>query len=820
MSPMEIFTHMWGLLCLILYGQFFPVCGLVWNPNEKPSIQVLDIDNTLGNESFTEHLSLHLSSAPILRYRRINFKQQLMQAFRVLDHTPLSLMGSHIKIHEKRFQKLTHLHTNDNFMTRKDLNHEFLIKHHLQFHTCQSFCINNKATMLNTKSALQDIRKFTPRYSGISWIKTSQSVKIDGYQATYDIQFQNISLPENYSSLGFNGIEIFHINDNQSLEQIDFDEIGVTTNYWSSIKDGRYYEKIPLQLLSSYKQKENVIRILVPVATHALVHQDYYGRCVCQRSLFNNDANLEKARNILKTSLSFRFNTPQNIELLRLKDHSPASASTIFSLMQQNQTAPNSKIIHNSDLHPLLLGFSSEPCTGQNCQFDEPKSKETQDLLHYLFDNRSKIGLTHNSHTKRAVLASLGTSIFVKALAMSSPYLLQATSQPFKKLLSEFHHSQQLYADPSIQFSNTTELNQHLNVQFQNTPLKLIYAQNKFDISIRHQFPALERYTTENVAFAEEIRRASEILGFYGKMMDQEIPKIILNSIIANSKYPISANPILFDIFHSASFAVFRAYYEIIRLDQQFETTELLALPHKVMENDLFYFSTSNHSLDSSQLSSSTSVAESKCFNSMISTTPTPLHHCKEIKKVSSIFSKILTLKHAFVFQIKGPSTIKISCLGQLSDTIKLPYDVNLLLISQSCDLAINHKSLTKFVDRQSQQLSSFKFKILLQYQLVRFNSFKQNILFILHIIAIILSIIIVFILSFLAIAVYIKHRYKPKFYDDNLTIEHDQHQSLPVSHNSLHNISTLEELQTSTEKDRQSKIPLRLKFSPPGDKN
>ena len=98
---------------------------LTWTPSAQPSILNLDIDNSLGNESFTEHLSLHLTSAPILRYRRIDFKRQILQGYRILDHTSLSLLGNHIKIHENRFKQLTHLHNNDNFLTRKDLDHDY-----------------------------------------------------------------------------------------------------------------------------------------------------------------------------------------------------------------------------------------------------------------------------------------------------------------------------------------------------------------------------------------------------------------------------------------------------------------------------------------------------------------------------------------------------------------------------------------------------------------------------------------------------------------------------------------------------------------------
>ena len=780
---------------------------LTWTPSAQPSILNLDIDNSLGNESFTEHLSLHLTSAPILRYRRIDFKRQILQGYRILDHTSLSLLGNHIKIHENRFKKLTHLHNNDNFLTRKDLDHEFLIKDHLQYHTCQSFCINHKASMLDTVSSLRDIQAFTPRFPGITWLKSAQTVQLSDYDSEYQIDFDNISLIHNFESLNFVQTEIFHINENRVLEEIQISEIGVSTNYWSSIKNGQFYQKIPLHLLTAFDQLSNKIKILVPLATHSLIPETYYGRCVCQRSLINNDINLEKARNIIKSSLQFRFNTPQNIEFLRLKSHGPASASSIYSLLQNNKTAPVTKLIHKSDIHPLLLNPPvDQPCeNGQCIQHDQPSLTSEYEILHSLFLNSTHL---HDTTTPlhrhaRAALASLGTSIFLKAITVSSPYLWQTASEPFKKLIAEFKDSRKILPEPTLQFQNTSTLNNYMHQKFLNTPMKLKYLNNRFEISIRHQFPSLQRYTRENLEFAEDIKRAAETLGFYKTLLENEIPRLIINSIVSQSKYPVSTNPILFDLYHSASFIVFRAFFEIIKLDEPYESTQLVSLPHKMMGQELYYYHTNNHSLDGTQLSSTSSVSDSICFNSMSSATPTPLNRCQQDKEVSEILKRLFNLKNASLFQIQGPSTIKISCLGHLSDTLKLPHDINLILISNSCELALNHNSLVKLLDRTSQQISSFKFSILLQYQLPKYNSFQEKVMFFLNILAITLSVVILILCAFTLTMAYLKHRFRPQFIEDNLTIEMD---TKDLNHSdslkSLHQLVTLENMPESEKRN------------------
>lgn len=778
--------------------------GLTWTPSDKPSILNLDIDNSLGNQSFTEHLSLHLTSAPILRYRRIDFRRQIMQAYRILDQTALSLLGNHIKIHENRFQRLTHLHNNDNFLTRKDMDHEFLIKDHLQYHTCQVYCINHKATMINTLSSLNDIQRFTPRFPGKTWLKSAQSVALSDYNSKYKIQFDNISLTNNFKALGFNKVEIFHINGNRVLEKIDFSEIGVSTNYWSSIKNGQFYQKIPLHLLTAFDQISNKIQIFVPLATHSLIPETYYGRCVCQRSLVNNDVNLEKARNIIKSSLKFRFDTPQNIEFLRLKSNAPATASSIYSLLKNNKTAAVTKLIQRSDIHPLLLDPpSNQPCEDGSCiQQDEPMSHSTYALLQSLFTNPS---LLHNTSTtlqrqERAALTSLGTSIFFKAITISSPYLWQTASEPFKKLIAEFKDSRRIQPTPSLQFHNTSELNDYLEQKFMNTPLKLKHLNDKFEITIRHKFPTLKQYTRENIQFAEDIKRASETLGFYKSLLEEDIPKLIINSIIATSEFPISPNPVLFDLYHSASFIVFRAFFEIIKLNEPYESIRLISMPHKMLGHELYHYQTNNYSLDGTQLSSTTSISDSKCFNSMSSSTPTPLISCKQDKKPSRILETLIKLKSATLFQIQGPSTIKITCLGHLSDTLKLAHDLNLIVISNSCDLVLNHNSLIKLLDRTSQQLSSFKFRLLLQYQLPQYNSFQEKIMFFLNILATTLSVMILILCILAVAAMYLKHKFKPQFIEDNLTIAMDtKKMNHSNSMESLHQLVTLDHLPESS---------------------
>ena len=773
---------------------------LTWAPSEQPSILNLDIDNSLGNESFTEHLSLHLTSAPILRYRRIDFKRQILQAYRIFDHTALSILGQHIKIHEKRFHRLTHLHNNENFLTRKDMDHEFLIKDHLQYHACESYCVNHKATMINTISSLKDIQAFTPRVPGITWLKTAQSVQLSDYDSKYQIDFDNTSLINQFRTLGFDSVNVFHINGDRVLEKIEMSEIGVSTSYWSSIKNGQFYQKIPLHLLTAFDQRGNNIRIFVPLATHSLIPESYFGRCVCQRSLIKNDINLEKARNIIKSSLQFRFNTPQNIEFLRLKAHGPPTASSVYSLLTNNQTATGTKLIHSSDIHPLLLASpSNQPCEDGDCtQQDQPVSHPSFAILNTIFNNHSFPHNTSRRHQRAAL--SLGTSIFLKAVAISSPYLWQTASKPFKKLIAEFKDSRQMQLRPTLQFHNISALNEQLEQKFGNTPLKLKYMNDKFEVTIRHQFPTLEKYTRENIQFAEDIKRASETLGFYKTLLEEEIPKLIINSIISASEFPISPNPILFDLYHSSSFIVFRAFFEIIKLNEPYESTRLISMPHKMLGHELYYYQTNNYSLDGTQLSSTKSISDSQCFNSMSSSIPTPLKGCTQDKKVAKILEPVIELKSATLFQIQGQSTIKITCLGHLSDTLKLAHDVNLIVISNACELALNHNSLIKLMDRKSQQSSSFKFRILLQYQLPKYNSFQEKIMFFLSILATTLSIMILIMCILAIIAIYLKHRFHPQFIEDNLTIEMDtKKMNHSDSMESLHKLVTLEHMPDSS---------------------
>ena len=748
-----------------------------WTPSQKPVIVDLDIDNTLGNESFTEHLSLHLTTAPIVRYRRIDFKRQILQAYRILDISELSLLGSQIKVHQNRFNMLTSLQVNDGFMTRKYLSREFLIKDNIEYNTCNSLCINQGATMIDNKDAYDELQQLTPRYKGMTWLYTSQNVQLDNFDAEYDVQFGNISLLTEYEKLGFNDMKIFYLNDNQSLEQIQLDEIGVSTNYWSSLNKGRYYQKTPLQLQVNFQQPQNAINMYVPIPTHSLLPRSFYARCVCSRSLLMNTKKLDQAKDILKSSLTFQHNTPQSLEFLRLKRHGPPSGSSIHSLLQNDKVASISKLISVSDIHPLLvdsipqnLSCSAKQCTLHDDPNQSTKSQEsTLTLLNHIFPQHN-LDIFHRG--KRAILASVGTSVFLKALTISSPYLIQSAAKPFQKLVNEFKDSKHLYEDPNMQFVNISQLNSYLKVHFSNTPLKMRYAKNKFEIVLNHQFPTITAYTTANVAFANDLKRASELLAFFKDILETEIPKIIIHSIIASLDFPLSHNPVIFDLYHSASFIVFRTYFEIIRLDQPVETTRLIALPHKQLGTNLHFYKTSNYSLDQQQLSGTESIQSSQCFNEMSSSTPTPLHACPQIQKPTNVLARLIMLKSASLFQIQGPSTVKISCEGHMSDTIKLGSDINLLLISNSCTLSLNYKALTKIFDKTSQQLSSFKFKQLLSYNLPQYNTFQQKVFFYISVLATVTALILLILCATILVCIYFKRRYKPKFLNDNLSIE------------------------------------------------
>ena len=199
---------------------------LTWAPGEKLQLIQIQLKQN-DNQSFKEQLSVLLAEAPVLKYKRTDFKRQVWHGLRVIDHGEMAVLGAQLKIHQNRFQKLDRLRVNNGFVTRKGLENEYFIQEHITYPQCQQLCVAKSSTMIHTAKQLQEIFSLTPRYRTKSWLLTAQNVSLEGFNSNYSIRFDDQDLVKEYKKLGFNGIEFKYFDENQKVRSLDQAQIGV-----------------------------------------------------------------------------------------------------------------------------------------------------------------------------------------------------------------------------------------------------------------------------------------------------------------------------------------------------------------------------------------------------------------------------------------------------------------------------------------------------------------------------------------------------------------------------------------------------------------
>ena len=303
------------MMMLIFLCAFFPcvlslALPITWTPGGNP-------DKILLTKTNSSAVHLIVNNGLTFQHNLQYFRRQLFQSTQVVDVAQLNVLARNILTQNNRFQKLSKLNVHDQYLSREDLDFEYIFKDFLKFDQCVDFCIFNRGHLLENVLELKSVQKFVPRYSDFFWVNTRQSATLNHYKANYTVYFDDVNLWKNSSVLGFNNSKIQGIDKNGKLAHIPQNKLAPRYSYWNAIEDDYYFPE-HLKLLTKVNN-DGRIRFLLPVLNSALHVPQYFAQCICARNLGENLNTLQKSQSIVRQAANLLSGISTEIESIRFK---------------------------------------------------------------------------------------------------------------------------------------------------------------------------------------------------------------------------------------------------------------------------------------------------------------------------------------------------------------------------------------------------------------------------------------------------------------------------------------------------------------------
>ena len=332
-----------AFLCALLPCVLSARLPIQWTPGGKP-------DKILLTKTNSSAVYLILNNGVTFQNNLQYFRRQLFQSTQVVDVAQINILARNIQTQNERFQKLSKLNVHDKYLSRADLDFEYIFKDYLKFDQCVDYCIFNQGHLLENVSELKSVQKFVPRYSDFYWINTRQSATLKQYKANYTIYFDNVNLWENSSILGYNNSQIQGIDKNGQLSDIPQDKLAPRYSYWNAI-DNDYYFPEHLKLLTKINN-DGRIRFLLPVLNSALHVPEYFAQCICARNLNQNLNTLQKSQSIARQAANLLSGISTDIEEIRFKSVDENNLVPIDQVLTSN-LYHNPKIVKPAEIGVL-----------------------------------------------------------------------------------------------------------------------------------------------------------------------------------------------------------------------------------------------------------------------------------------------------------------------------------------------------------------------------------------------------------------------------------------------------------------------------------
>ena len=754
--------------CAMLPGVLLVTLPVKWSPGGNPDKMLLTKNNSSA-------VYLIVNNGITFQHNRQYFRRQLFHSTQVVDVAQLNILARNILTQNSRFQQLSKLNVHDQYLSREDLEFEYIFKDFLKFDQCVNFCIFNRGHLLENVAELKSVQKFVPRYSDFFWINTRQSATLKHYKTNYTVFFDDVNLWKNSSVLGFNNSQIQGINKHGKLARISQHKLAPRYSYWNAIDDDYYFPE-HLKLLTKVNN-DGRIRFLLPVLNSALHVPEYFAQCICARSLGQNLNTLQKSQSIVRQATNLISGISTDIESIRFKSNDENNlipidqvlTSTLYhtpkivkpaeiGILSQSKNHSN-QLQHLgtiSDINEAAQFFSNFSELKLNLQNPNLIYDIDEDLGTPL-DTLTQIENTELSRKKRLtplVVQSLpaASKFLFKIAASSTPYLLKRFN-PYIQLKHKLKRYFQLNP-PQI----TTKITNSLKDFFSRSPVKFNISEKIYAIKFKTPFTSVNSLEPPSLYFARQIYRAAHQLQYFHKHLINILPQIIFANLKQNIKFPIKR--IQVGATRKGSLLFFHYIWEIERNDEPVEDLSFVSLPHLSKQQQEFHYQLpGNYTQHDFHIKSRQETCLQSILQQKVTNFPStcPLVPALDQSIIKPLFKENVPP----ILSIRGPSHLQLSCKGEPSIFQILKYDVNVILLGPNCRLTVNYKNLKGSFILPSSVHSHSIFKILLQYDLPKISSFQDHFSLVVSILSILGSILVTMILLLLIFICYLKIKYK-----------------------------------------------------------
>ena len=780
--------------CLMIMITIPIVLGttLQWEPQMEPEIHRIKLDQ--GDEQVTDII---LGSSPVVRISEMEYKRQLYSSQTLVEHSSVSIFGHNILLQQSRFDESTQLEHFESFVSRLDLDYELMIVPHLTWSQCYTKCQSHHSSMISNLGQLATMEKLTSRYKGHSWIQTQQSTQVkDMYDIEYTVDFANMTiLPHNQFNTS---VLVLKTNSFGKMIQIDENKIGSRALYFDPTGKGEYYP-FESYYLETRITHDRQFELLLPLFKGSNHPREAYSRCVCIRDLAKNRKAQIEANLIVNNTFNDVARSPTTVELYRLKRAAPSTLSNVESILALKMPSiyQGHRFLFSNDLHPLKI--RADPFSSNQSLLEDneiiglhmPRSSKRKSLIrldpvfHSVQDPQNDTVKGHTSSKQRRaaplLFSFIGSSLLKAGLA-SAPYLYSELGSPLQSMYKEAKDAIQVSTKINPSFQNMSSYQEFLNRKYSKAPISVRKENDRFQIVTTSHLPDLTSVKSPDKELALTVQRAAKALLYFKTIIMRDLPQHIIQSLSFSIEYPINQEqPGVCNIYHSSTFLLYSCMVEIVRKDLAETSVSLSPLPHKMISNQIYQYDLKDYNKiqisDLSKLQNNENTRD--CIMSLLSNSPQQHgHFCPEARSKDLIVSKIHQLAKGSLYQILGTSTVQVTCLGKISESVLLEKMINLVYVSASCELTVTHGNLRQNFPRVSTQNPNIEYEVLLSYDIYNYIDFQAKTKVWLLLISTILISVVIILAGVGIFFFYLKKTYDPQLVED---VKNDENVEMSV---------------------------------------
>ena len=760
--------HILVWLCMFLPSVLSIELPIQWTPGSKP-------DKILLTKTNTSAVYLILNNGVTFQHNRQYFRRQLFQSTQVVDVAQLNLLARNILTQNNRFQQLSKLNVHDQYLSRADLDFEYMFKDFLKFDQCVNFCIFNRGHLLESVLELRSVQKFVPRYTDFYWINTKQSATLQHYKTNYTIYFDDVNLWTNASSLGFNKSQIQGIDKNGELANIPKNKLAPRYSYWNAVSN-EYYFPEHLKLLTKVNNNGSV-KFLLPVLNSALHVPQYYAQCICARSLSQNLNTLQKSQSIARQAANLLSGISTDLESIRFKSVDENNFIPIEQVLNSNlyqapkivKPAEIGVLSHSNNRSSPMRQLGTISDINEAAQYFSNFSELNLDLQspNLIYDDDeefekplntlTQLGNTKVSRKKRLAplivqTIPVASKFLFRVAASSTPYLLKQFN-PYSQLQNKLKKYFQLNP-PQI----STKVTDSLKEFFTRSPVKFNISDNIYAIKFKNPFHSINSLPQPSLYFARQIYRAAHQLQYFHKHLINILPQIIFANLKKDIKFPIKR--IQVGATRKGSLLFFHYIWEIERNDIPAEELSFFSLPHvSKAQQEFQYHLPANFTQQNFHIKSKQETCLHSILQQQVTNFPPT---CPIIPAIDqSIIKPLFKENEPPILVIRGPSHVKLACRGEPSLFQMLKYEVNIILLGKNCQISVNYKNLKGSFVLPDSVTNDNRFEVLLQYDLPHISSFQDHFTLVVTILGVLGVILVTMILLLLIFICYMKIKYE-----------------------------------------------------------